>query len=282
MIYDLLNEALDQLIQGEQKRIIREYDRPGHKTERVSQLSTLPSLWEQLNAATAYQGNGGNSVGKSRLPITAGAVDLVNEITAWAREGLTKLPPTPNGKRRDRDDIPSATRAIAADIISTHDEGRCSDWTKQLREWAGKIRRQLGLDPQHPEWARGTRCPECGARNATTDNGGEEVRTPALAINWSPPDDTTTYPPDPWIVRAVECRACNKAWFRGADLEQLVDSMLTANRTLETMTELTCVECGKHGEDVETRNCIYAQEVHRIEEPEDICDACEQWHSDNI
>lgn len=238
MIYDLLNDALDQLIQGEQKRIIREYDRPNGKVERVSQLSTTPSLWDQLTAATAYQGNGGSSVGKSRLPITAGAVDLVNEVTVWAREGITELPPLANGKKRDRDDIPGAMRGIAAHIISTRNEGLCSDWTKKLREWNGKIRRQLGLDPQHPEWARGTRCPECGASNAVTDNNGEEVRTPALAINWAPPEDTTTYPPDPWIVRAVECRACLHAWFRGADLEQLVDAMLSANRTMETMTDL--------------------------------------------
>lgn len=233
MIYDALNDHLDRLIQGEQKRIIREHTRNG-KTERTTQLSTTPSLWDQLLTATAYQGNGGSSIGKSRLPITAGVVDLINEITTWTREATTELP---DAKERNRDDIPGNLRGITAHIISTRNEGLCADWTKQIREWVARARAQLNLDPPHPQWARGSRCPQCGAKHATTETDGETVRTPALAINWAPPDDTTTYPPEPWIVRAVECRACSSAWFRGSDLEFLVEAMLKANLTHETMAE---------------------------------------------
>lgn len=228
-IYDHLNDALDGLIQGEQKRIRREYDRPGGKKEWATQLSTTPSLWEQLVDATAYQGNGGGAQGKPRLPITAGIVDIINEATTWTREGISELVGT-----RDRNDIPAGMRGIIANITATRNEGLCSDWTKQLKSWAAKAREQLQLNPPHPQWARGARCPECGAKHAMTEGDDGPTKTPALAINWAPPEDTTTYPPPPWLVQAVVCKACDMSWFRGESLELLVDAMIQANQTQET------------------------------------------------
>ena len=64
------------------------------------------------------------------------------------------------------------------------------------------------------------------------------MRMPALSITWVGPDDADYHEDGDWKVRAVECRACAHAWFRGADLDELVSAMLSANQTRETMADV--------------------------------------------
>lgn len=228
---DRLNDALDELIQGQQRRIVREYDRPGGKTERTHQLATTWSLWDQLTKSTSYQGNGGSVIGKPRLPIAAGIVDLTTEISTWAKEAADDM------LGAQRKTTPATLRAVVAYINTHHETDLQTIWTARIHKWVALGRELLGIDPPHPKWIRDTACPTCGATNATQEDSGETTRTPALAITWAQPVDTTRYPPDDWTVRAVECRACSEVWWRGEPLEMLVAQMLAANLTRETMTD---------------------------------------------
>jgi hypothetical protein len=218
-----LHRAVDALIQGERMKITRE--------DSTTEYKSVPSLWEQLEGAVPYSGNGGSAVAKSKPPITTGVVALLIEITDAAIEGVNEL------AGENRRTTPANLRAIAAALAGKNEPDVTAWWTEKIREWVRSARGLLRLDPDRPRYARGTRCPQCGSKTVTSTIDGENVRTPALAINWAAPEGhTTTHTNDhDWHVRAIECKACDSVWWRGADLDQLVQDMLRANLSRETM-----------------------------------------------
>lgn len=221
-----LHRAVDALIQGDRIQITRE----DHTTE----YKPVPSLWQQLEDAVPYSGSGGSAVAKSKPPITTGVVALLIEITDAATEGANDL------VGENRRNTPANLRAVAASLAGANDIDLTAWWTEKVREWVRKSRELLRLDPDRPRYARGTRCPQCSAKSVSTTVDGETVRTPALAINWSAPEGhQTKHTSDhDWHVRAIECKACESVWWRGDDLDQLVQDMMRANLASETLTNL--------------------------------------------
>lgn len=234
---DPLHRAVDALIQPQRIRVYREHTHAG-------EWQTLPSLWDQLTSSGQWSGgnNGGGAFG-SRPVISTGVVALIIEIREAITEAATDfgriirirdhtkkctciIPRICDLTRRD---YPAEIQAIAANMP---DPDTAIWWTEHLRKWAGQAKAQLGLNPSRPAWARGTKCPDCGADTAQGEHDGETIRTPALAITWAYPDgEETDYHEDhDYKIRAVECRQCGMCWFRGPDLDALVDAMVNNQR----------------------------------------------------
>lgn len=220
-----LHRAIDDLVTPGRIKLHRE-------DTGATEWQTVPSLWVQLEGAVAYSGNGGSAVAKSKPPITTGVVALIIEISTATTETATEL------AGESRRNVPANLRAIAATFVGKPDIDLLDWWVTSVKDWVRQARVLLRLDPDRPKWARGTRCPDCGADTATAQQDGETVRTPALSISWSAPEGSRDqhHADSEWHVRAIECRACSAVWWRGADLDQLVTDMLLANQTKETMT----------------------------------------------
>jgi hypothetical protein len=301
-----VHDALDALIQRQQVRLVRdEYDpatdnwHPGEQWE----THTIPSLWEQLTAASAWKAQGvvtGSSFG-SRPVISAGIVAKRAEIEHWAvRGGDEHANPSPGQKyalaqidaakarhaageaymawrsvdaaepaepdwdtadpatadaywrvanwwaadlaaagaefdaadqaavaAEDRAQAKAATltpdslRAVAANIT---DQTDIDWWHETIGHWVNDIRTALALTPEYPSSIRGQPCPDptCGATTATLIQDGEPVRVAALSIVW-----TATETGQDQQVRAIQCRSCGHATFRGAELNDLALRWMT-------------------------------------------------------
>jgi hypothetical protein len=219
---DELNKAVDALINTTRVRLFRE------DTKR-STWQTIPSIWDQLTSSAQWgSGEGGSSRFGSRPVISTGVVSLVMEITTATTETAVEL------VHKTRGNPPDNLRAIAANLTDAEQIGW---WTEQVRNWTHQARAALRLDPSRPKSARDAKCPDCGADSVYTQRDGESHKIPALAITWVGPDDQDYHPDSAWKVRAVECRQCGVGWFRGESLDTLIDQMMQANLTRETMTD---------------------------------------------
>lgn len=242
---DPLFKAVDVLIQPQRLRLYREDTKRG-------EWQNVPSLYQMLTTSGQWSGgnNGGGAFG-SRPVISTGVVSLVMEIQSAITEAATDYgriitkttrlqtcycrpyKACPGFILQTERDYPAELRAIAANIP---DQDQVVAWVEMLRRWAHEARTTLGLNPQRPQWARGARCPECGSNEAQTERDGETIRTPALAISWGMPEgEETDYHEDhDYKVRAVECRSCGMAWWRGPDLDTLVTAMFNAPKVART------------------------------------------------
>lgn len=217
-----LSKAVDGLINTTRVRLYREDTHRG-------EWQTIPSLWDQLTSSAQWgSGTGGSSRFGSRPVISTGVVSLIMDITKAATEAAVELAGVTRGNPPDN------LRCMAANLTDAEQIGW---WTEQLRRWTSEARAALQLDPPRPRSARGAKCPDCGADSAYTQQDGETMRIPALAITWVGPDDQDYHPDSAWKVRAVECRQCKMAWFRGDSMDTLIGMMMEANRTRETMTD---------------------------------------------
>lgn len=221
-----LHTAVDALVSRTRVRVWRE------DTKRA-QWQTIPSLWEQLETSAMWRGSGGGGNGAfgSRPTISTGVVSLVIDISTAASEGAQEH------TGQTHKSVPGNLRAIAAALMGGNDYDQLDWWQQAIAKWARDARVELKLDPVRPKFARGIACPDCGATQATAEQDGQKVRTPAIAITWTGPDDDDHHPDTDWKVRAVECRVCDHTWWRGPDLDELVEQMLTANQTRETLAE---------------------------------------------
>ncbi len=222
---DDLHKAIDKLIVRQRLRL--------HRDGGTAEWHTLPSLWEQLEAATAYQGTGtGGAGGRARLPISADVVSLLIDITTTVSEAVMEH------AGETRRNTPGNLRLLATRLDAEHTDGDALEWwTDKIRQWTNAATTALRLNPTRPRWARGVRCPDCGADTVTARQDGETVRRPALTIEWTGPEDDNGYTADnQWLVRAVVCAACSASWFRGQPLDDLVTQMLAYNLSRETMT----------------------------------------------
>lgn len=217
-----LRKAVAAIIETTKVRLYREDTRRG-------EWQTIPSLWDQLTSSAQWgNGTGGSSRFGSRPVISTGVVSLIMEITTASTEAAVEL------AGQTRGNTPDNLRCMSANLTDAEQIGW---WTEQLQRWRSEARSALQLDPPRPRSARGARCPDCGADSAYTQQDGETMRIPALAITWVGPDDQDYHPDSAWKVRAVECRQCKVAWFRGDSMDNLIDMMMEANRTRETMTD---------------------------------------------
>lgn len=224
MIRPDLHTAVDALIQRTRIKVYRE-DTQKHLWQ------TIPSLWEQLETSAMHTSGAGTGAFGSRPTISTGVVSLIIDISTAAAEGAVE-----HAGKSDRS-VPANLLTIASKLMAGNDLDQLDWWNTALRKWAVKARAELKLNPTRPQYARGIACPDCGAKYAmSTNDEGEKVRTPAVAITWHGPDDENHHPDTDWKVRAVECKVCGQVWWRGPDLDVLVEQMLTANTTKETMT----------------------------------------------
>ncbi len=219
--HEALQHAIDQLTRRQRIRLYR----AGHTR---AEWHTLPSLLDQLTAAAGYRGTGtGSAGGRARLPISTDVVNLLDTITRAVTTALTRHAP---GQPRPTltDAIRLLGTVIPADLADTY-AGHITEWTTEARA-------VLRLATPRPRWAPGATCPACGADTYTAEQDGEKVRRPALSVQWTDHTDRDTYRPDAdQYVRAVTCDVCQASWWRGPDLDVLVDQMLHANLTRETM-----------------------------------------------
>lgn len=191
---------------------------------------TLPSLWEQLETATMWTGKGEGGGGFGTRPvISTEVVALLIEVSQATSEAAVEF------GECSRRHVPQNLRLVAANLPA--DDDLLAWWLDTVKRWAREARAALRLDPERPQWARDTKCPECGADSARAMRDGEEVRTPALAINWVGPQDDEHHPDSAWKVRAVECRSCGASWFRGSGLDDLVTDLMRKNLEQETLAE---------------------------------------------
>lgn len=221
---DDLHKAIDALIVRQRLRLYRDGG--------TAEWHTLPSLWEQLEAATAYQGTGtGGAGGRARLPISADVVSLLIDVATTVSEAVMEH------AGETRRNVPGNLRLLATRLDAEKtDDDALEWWVDKIRHWTNAATTALRLNPSRPRWARGVRCPDCGADTVTARQDGETVRRPALTIEWTGPSVEDYGPDSDWLVRAVSCSACSSTWFRGVDLDGLVQQMLTASTTRETMT----------------------------------------------
>jgi hypothetical protein len=208
-----LHKALGALVDSTRMRIYRD-------GETVGDWQIIPSVWAQLLSSSQWgSGAGGTQRFGSRPVISTGVVALVIEVESAVTEACLELV---GGVRRD---IPEGLRAVCATI---KDDDQVDWWAGKLRDWTAQARGHLRLDPDRPRSARGARCPACKATDAQIRSDGETVRMPALAIAWVGPEDDDYHADSEWRVRAVECRACHTAWWRGAGMDSLIEAMMAA------------------------------------------------------
>lgn len=221
-----LHRAIDQLIVRQRMRLWREGTRPHRETH------TLPSLWEQLEAATGYQGTGTGtgSGGRERMPISGDVVELIIEISTAVSEAVMEH------AGETRRTVPGNLRLLASRLQQHTDPDDLIEWwADAVQRWVSKARVALRLNPARPRWARGVTCPECHADSVSVQQDGETVRRPALSIQWTGPSGDDYTSDDEWKVRAVVCDACGTSWWRGPDLDALVTSMMRSSREHETL-----------------------------------------------
>lgn len=217
-----LLDVVDAFIAPQRIRLWREDTKRG-------EWQDIPSLWAQLEeSAGRGNGSGGGTSRAGQPVISTGVVALLIKITTATTAAAVDLVGGTRGN------VPDNLRAITANLRTA---GQAQFWIDEIQAWTAEARNRLQLDPPHAKSARGAACPECKAKVSYSHVDGENVRRPALSIHWVGPQDNDHHSDEDWKVRAVECTKCGKAWFRGEGLDELIVQMLTANTTLETMTD---------------------------------------------
>jgi hypothetical protein len=170
----------------------------------------MPSLLQQL-AEAVVSGAGGHGRGKqgSRPPLDIAAMSLMLEIVSCVREALIGF------DRKPDPDTGESVRDLASELLRHPDEADAVDWwTSQFRSWGGQIRAAISSDPDRPTRLWGVACPECSVKFIPEIRDGEQVKRPAVFVHWNRK-----------LLQAIECSACTASWFRGEQLDQLVDRM---------------------------------------------------------
>jgi hypothetical protein len=191
-----LRTAAHDLLDPVQRKILRD---GGHTSTH-----TAPSLLDQLRDASGHSGETGHSAGGgTRIPIDAGALDLLAEITTGAVDAHDRA------LEHSQPSIEDHLRAAIALAEQWHEPGDIDWLTGWLQHWRRAIADQF--DPR-PRWHLAEACPACHATVAYREHSGEEVRVPALLV-----DNTT----------GADCQACGAHW-APEQLEQLAADIRAA------------------------------------------------------
>lgn len=189
-----------------------------------------PCLLAQLHGSFAHPtgGAGGRSISRSRIPLSAAALDLWMEITGnvhgWAEELGVDRRPYREAERaamgrlnrrledehplRDRSVPPIGRmlRAVAAQAVALAREEESDRIAFKATGWADRIRVMLaGWAPdERIHSLRGFACQACGAMRALETRDGERFWVPAVQVRFVAMDESL----DLWPYRI--CIACGE------------------------------------------------------------------------
>lgn len=193
-----LHEAVRQLLNGRNAVLLRD----DGSTDRAE----VPSLWAQLCQASSTGSESQRAGNKYRAPVDLGLVDLRQQIERGVAAQLGDFGIPCHAT------LPASMRTMAVRVAQC-DERTIEAWTARIAYWVRQARQQLGQndDPQ-PRRIRDAACPMCEATHVTVMVEREELRVPALVIDFAAS-----------LVRAATCEACGASWFRGEPLNQLAE-----------------------------------------------------------
>ena len=176
--------ATDRLTQPQPYLIERD---TGH-TERT----TLPSLLDQLAAATDADVRGSGGRPQSRPPLDLGALSLLIHITATTEEFMHEY------HLESQTRLGSDIRRVASRLVHLMDDDLIDWWTDQFRGWANQISATISNDLDRSWRMHGVPCPSCGRKMLEERQPDRiTVLVPAMRVVWFNR-----------LVRAVECAAC--------------------------------------------------------------------------
>jgi hypothetical protein len=169
-----------------------------------------PPLLAQLRAAasnSSTQAPGGGSSEKTKIPVDAGAVDLLDRITKHARVCATEtpaphLPPCPEALG-----VVDAVKRYGT-AVRAHTQGWIDRAAEITGSWCADIRAHL--DPAKRFPLKG-KCPECGISKVADMTTGELVRSDVLHV----------YPGDESRHSLARCHYCGAEWRGELALQRL-------------------------------------------------------------
>lgn len=201
--------ATDRLTNSYRQRLERDHG----QQEWVRMASLLDQLTEAVQSGAGSRE--GSGVEGSRAPLDVACLSLLFDITETIRDAMRSF----DVKRTF--DTGRDLRALVSRLTREPDSDEEQEWwVGRVNGWCGQIKATISSDPDRPWQLHNVPCPECRAKTVTVAEDGEEVRKAAVLVTWSRE-----------LVRAVECRACGAVWYRGTDLETLVERMLARHDT---------------------------------------------------
>lgn len=209
--------AVDRLTKPSQHRIVRDDEpsewllaQPVRSAAVVSSYGIVPSLWEQAAGALVGGEVGGGTGTKPLRERSPADLDLM-EIMSIIRETVrTEL------AERDTDPLPATVpgqiRRLASVVIRA-DPDHGWWWEYRFAQWARVLETYLHNAEHTPKMTRlrNSACPSCAARQMTIEGEDGPVVVPVLVVDFTADG----------LVRACECMACGRAWFRGVQMEML-------------------------------------------------------------
>lgn len=193
----------------------------GQLTDPRREVSTqpTPSLWDLLIGNTARAAGQGSAIQRSRPPVSTQSLSLIHEIRSACEQRLRTAGRQPIIRSRTLSDatremvrarpdstvlelwrdIPAELRAINA--ITKDRPVERAGWAERVQGWVHRAEAALGLTPPRIQLPRGTRCLDCKKAWVVVDEGGEQVRHPAVHLVWGPSGS----------VHYIACSACGSS-----------------------------------------------------------------------
>ena len=181
--------------------------RTGKQTKTVKTEGLLTQLQTATTPTNRKNGGTGN---KLQLPVDAGAVDLLRQLTKEINQAWQDVnPQTTHNPHNAPQTTLRQWAATQPDTNDTFNGYRTDDW---LRSMVQRITEYL--DPQRTADLNGT-CINCDTAKITTNKNGETIQETALYFLL----DRNT-----GEIQELRCRSCNKHWGR-TQLEEIAHQM---------------------------------------------------------
>lgn len=196
--------------------LVAQLTRPHYGTvdrDTGTELREEDGLLAQLRAAFFEgMGSSGGSQKGSKLPLSSGAYDLLNEITVQASEALASVDshPTPFGHAEDYVTLWAQSadedKRVIVSTRSTASNGRVFNELHEftgytlVQSWHRRVK-DFFDPPKRIEITAA--CPNCGIRSLPKKVDGAEIQIPVLWFRIDRTTDRTT---------AAECDACSVDW----------------------------------------------------------------------
>jgi hypothetical protein len=198
-------EAVDALTKPSTRPVLRDDD--------TKVWAIVPSLWQQVTLALVLDRQQGSTYGGSlaseRSPLDLDLLALRELITRTTTRGLVER------RQRLRVSTPARLRQLAAYVI-TNEPDDLWWWAYRFRSWVAHLSVALAVGDHRPNSVRlrNAPCPSCGARSVTVPGDDGPKVAPPLVIDFRGD-----------VVRAAECAACGRLWWRGSDLSALAEQL---------------------------------------------------------
>lgn len=183
--------------------------------DMTSAYGEIPALWDQaewaLTTGSEMQ-EGGCSPLRERSPADLDLMETmltIRETLAAQLEGRGQKP---------KDGPKAQMRQLAAYLVGHGPQQHVEWWTYRIDQWRRLLLTHLNAADHAPKPVRlrNSTCPNCQQR-AVVDirDDGSRLVVPALIIDFTADG----------YVRAAQCGNCQRAWFRGAEMEKLADML---------------------------------------------------------